>query len=183
MNRNNIVHPLVQNIMSTVNLGCKLDLKNIALRCRNVEYNPHRFPALIMRLREPRTTALIYSSGKMVVTGSKSEIESKTASRKFARIIQKLGYDAKLIDFQIQNVVGSTDMGYNLNLEMLQITHYLFTCYEPELFPGLIYRLRDPNCVILIFKSGKIVITGAKSEEILHRAFQKICPNMISFKK
>lgn len=81
-----------RNIVSTVNLNCKLDLKKIALHARNAEYNPKRFAAVIMRIREPRTTALIFSSGKMVCTGAKSEDDSRLAARKYARIIQKLGF-------------------------------------------------------------------------------------------
>ena len=83
---------LCRNIVSTVNLCCKLDLKKIALHARNAEYNPKRFAAVIMRIREPRTTALIFSSGKMVCTGAKSEDDSRLAARKYARIIQKLGF-------------------------------------------------------------------------------------------
>lgn len=83
---------LCRNIVSTVNLNCKLDLKKIALHARNAEYNPKRFAAVIMRIREPRTTALIFSSGKMVCTGAKSEEDSRLAARKYARIIQKLGF-------------------------------------------------------------------------------------------
>jgi hypothetical protein len=89
--------PVVQNIVSTVNLGVKLDLKTIALKARNAEYNPRRFAAVIMRIREPKTTALIFSSGKMVVTGAKSEEMARMASRKYARIVQKLGNDAKFL--------------------------------------------------------------------------------------
>ncbi|XP_065853435.1 TATA-box-binding protein 2-like isoform X3 [Euphorbia lathyris] len=95
--------PTLQNIVSTVNLDCKLDLKQIALQCRNAEYNPKRFDAVIMTLREPKTTALIFACGKMVVTGAKSEHQSKLAARKHARIIQKLGFPAKFKDFKIQN--------------------------------------------------------------------------------
>lgn len=87
------IMPQLQNIVSTVNLGCKLDLKRIALHARNAEYNPKRFAAVIMRIREPRTTALIFSSGKMVCTGAKSEEMSRLAARKYARIVQKLGFE------------------------------------------------------------------------------------------
>lgn len=86
-----------RNIVSTVNLNCKLDLKKIALHARNAEYNPKRFAAVIMRIREPRTTALIFSSGKMVCTGAKSEEDSRLAARKYARIIQKLGFTVSLL--------------------------------------------------------------------------------------
>lgn len=89
---------ILRNIVSTVNLGCRLDLKTIALHARNAEFNPKRFAAVIMRIREPRTTALIFSSGKMVCTGAKSEEDSRLAARKYARIIQKLSFPVSLTD-------------------------------------------------------------------------------------
>ena len=134
------IQPQLQNIVSTVNLGCKLDLKKIALHARNAEYNPKRFAAVIMRIREPRTTALIFSSGKMVCTGAKSEDQSRLAARKYARIVQKLGFEAKFLDFKIQNMVGSCDVKFPIRLEGLVLTHSQFSSYEPELFPGLIYE-------------------------------------------
>ncbi len=109
--------PKLQNIVSTVNLNCKLNLKNIALHARNAEYNPRRFAAVIMRLRRPKTTALIFSSGKMVCTGAKNEEASKIASRKFARIVQKLGNPIQFSSFKIQNIVGSCDVGFPIDLE------------------------------------------------------------------
>ncbi|XP_010781253.1 TATA-box-binding protein isoform X2 [Notothenia coriiceps] len=151
--------PQLQNIVSTVNLGCKLDLKTIALRARNAEYNPKRFAAVIMRIREPRTTALIFSSGKMVCTGAKSEEQSRLAARKYARVVQKLGFPAKFLDFKIQNMVGSCDVKFPIRLEGLVLTHQQFSSYEPELFPGLIYRMIKPRIVLLIFVSGKVVLT------------------------
>ncbi|XP_041043591.1 TATA-box-binding protein isoform X3 [Carcharodon carcharias] len=119
--------PQLQNIVSTVNLGCKLDLKTIALRARNAEYNPKRFAAVIMRIREPRTTALIFSSGKMVCTGAKSEEQSRLAARKYARVVQKLGFPAKFLDFKIQNMVGSCDVKFPIRLEGLVLTHQQFS--------------------------------------------------------
>uniref|UniRef100_A0A8C6N8H3 TBPL2 protein n=1 Tax=Melopsittacus undulatus TaxID=13146 RepID=A0A8C6N8H3_MELUD len=154
--------PQLQNIVSTVNLACKLDLKNIALHARNAEYNPKRFAAVIMRIREPRTTALIFSSGKMVCTGAKSEEQSRLAARKYARVVQKLGFPAKFLDFKIQNMVGSCDVRFPIRLEGLVLTHQQFSSYEPELFPGLIYRMVKPRIVLLIFVSGKVVLTGKK---------------------
>eukprot|EP00475_Leptophrys_vorax_P032060 TRINITY_DN4907_c0_g1_i4.p1 TRINITY_DN4907_c0_g1~~TRINITY_DN4907_c0_g1_i4.p1 ORF type:complete len:255 (-),score=23.56 TRINITY_DN4907_c0_g1_i4:297-1061(-) len=155
--------PVLQNIVSTVNMDCRLDLKTIALRARNAEYNPKRFAAVIIRIREPKTTALVFASGKMVCTGAKSEEQSRLAARKYARIIQKLGFDqVKFKDFKIQNIVGSCDVRFPIKLEGLQIAHQQFCSYEPELFPGLIYRMKQPKIVLLIFVSGKIVLTGAK---------------------
>ncbi|KAF3801596.1 TATA-box-binding protein [Colletotrichum gloeosporioides] len=168
--------PTLQNIVATVNLDCRLDLKTIALHARNAEYNPKRFAAVIMRIREPKTTALIFASGKMVVTGAKSEDDSKLASRKYARIIQKLGFNAKFTDFKIQNIVGSCDIKFPIRLEGLASRHHNFSSYEPELFPGLIYRMIKPKIVLLIFVSGKIVLTGAKVREEIYQAFEMIYP-------
>ena len=137
-----------------------------------------------MRIREPKTTALIFASGKMVVTGAKSEDDSKLASRKYARIIQKLGFNAKFTDFKIQNIVGSCDIKFPIRLEGLASRHHHFSSYEPELFPGLIYRMIKPKIVLLIFVSGKIVLTGAKVREEIYQAFEMIYPvlsGMFSF--
>eukprot|EP00798_Chlamydomonas_sp_ICE-L_P006291 gene6291-2924_t len=82
--------PQLQNVVATVNLGCRLDLKEIALHARNAEYNPKRFAAVIMRIREPKTTALIFASGKM-----------------YAKIVQKLGFAATFKRLKVQNIVGS----------------------------------------------------------------------------
>lgn len=175
--------PTLQNIVSTVNLGCKLDLKKIALHARNAEYNPKRFAAVIMRIREPRTTALIFSSGKMVCTGAKSEEMSRLAARKYARIVQKLGFEAKFLDFKIQNMVGSCDVKFPIRLEGLVLTHSQFSSYEPELFPGLIYRMVKPRIVLLIFVSGKVVLTGAKVRAEIYEAFDNIYPILRGFRK
>ncbi|KAK6054084.1 transcription factor TFIID [Cooperia oncophora] len=175
--------PTLQNIVSTVNLGVPLDLKKIALHARNAEYNPKRFAAVIMRIREPRTTALIFSSGKMVCTGAKSEDASRLAARKYARIVQKLGFDAKFTEFKVQNMVGSCDVRFPIQLEGLCVTHTQFSTYEPELFPGLIYRMVKPRVVLLIFVSGKVVITGAKFKKDIDDAFSQIYPILKGFKK
>ena len=162
---------------------CKLDLKTIALHARNAEYNPKRFAAVIMRIREPKTTALIFASGKMVVTGAKSEQDSKLASRKYARIIQKIGFDSKFKDFKIQNIVASCDVKFPIRLEGLAFAHGAFSSYEPELFPGLIYRMVKPKIVLLIFVSGKVVLTGAKKREEIYQSFENIYPVLSEFRK
>ena len=100
-----------------------------------------------MRIREPKTTALVFASGKMVVTGAKSEEDSRLASRKYTRIVQKLGFNTKFTDFKIQNIVGSCDVKFPIRLEGLCNSHHNFSSYEPELFPGLIYRMMKPKIV------------------------------------
>lgn len=84
-----------------------------------------------MRLMEPKTTALVFGSGKMVVTGAKSIEQSTLASRKYARIIQKIGFPVKFKEFKIQNIVGSCDVKFAIHLEALKDKHSKFAQYEP----------------------------------------------------
>jgi transcription initiation factor TFIID TATA-box-binding protein len=178
------IEPVIQNVVATTNLGVQLDLKSIALRARNAEYNPKRFAAVIMRIREPKTTALIFSSGKIVVTGAKSEAESTKASRKYAKIVHKLGYTkAKFTEFTVQNIVASCDVSFPVRLEGLAHAHNNFCSYEPELFPGLIYRMMKPKIVLLIFVSGKVVLTGAKVRQEIYDAFNNIYHVLQLFRK
>jgi len=174
----------IQNMTATTNLGAKVDLKKIALKCRNTEFNPRRFAAVIMRLREPRATALIFASGKMVVTGIKSTHNASLACKKFAYIVERVGFQlGESMDFKVQNIVGTADVGFPIRLEGLVYAHSAFASYEPELFPGLIYRLVNPRVVLLIFVSGKIVITGAKKETDLSNALTKLYPVLLEFRK
>ncbi len=177
------IEPKLQNIVSTANLKCELDLREIALKAKNAEYNPKRFAAVIMRIREPKTTALIFASGKMVCTGARSEEDSKKAARQYAKIINKLGFNVKFTEFKIQNIVGSCDVKFPIRLEGLANTHGRFCNYEPEMFPGLIYRMHTPKIVLLIFVSGKIVLTGAKERNDIFTAFRNIYNTLLQFRK
>ena len=194
---NQDIQPKLQNIVSTANLGCELKLRQIALQARNAEYNPKRFAAVIMRIKEPKTTALIFSSGKMVCTGAKSEEDSKKASRKYAKIIRSLGFPVDFKEFKVQNIVGSCDVKFQISLSKLNMKlgrlnagadsgnnkNKKYIChYEPEIFPGLIYHMLEPEIVLLIFVSGKIVLTGAKEREEIYEAFKKIYPVLYKFK-
>ena len=182
MSTNNCL-PKLQNIVSTANFKCILDLREIALKAKNAEYNPRRFAAVIMRIKEPKTTALIFSSGKMVCTGARTEEESRQASRTYAKIILKLGFPVKFSEFTVQNIVASCDVKFPIRLEGLANTFLKFCSYEPEMFPGLIFHMLEPKIVLLIFVSGKIVLTGAKKREDIYRAYQKIIPILSQFKK
>ena len=187
--KNSDIEPKLQNIVSTANLGCPLKLRQIALQAKNAEYNPKRFAAVIMRIKEPKTTALIFSSGKMVCTGAKSEDDSRKASRKYAKIIKSLGFKVEFKEFKVQNIVGSCDIKFQIHLNKLNLhlgrlnsndannKGKKYVChYEPEIFPGLIYHMNKPEIVLLIFVSGKIVLTGAKEKQEIFDAFNKIFP-------
>ena len=186
INQNYII-PTIQNIVSTANLECELNLKAIALLLENAVYNPKRFSGLIMRIKEPKSTALIFNNGKMVVLGAKTEEDSKKASRKFAKTLKSLNFNVIFKNFRIQNIVASCDVKFEIRLNALNL--YMKVKgkkphYEPEVFPGLIYRYSDNNSnynennnklnlVFLVFSSGKIVITGAKSRDQIYNAFNE----------
>ena len=164
----------IENIVATVSLDQELNLSVIERNVPNVEYDPDQFPGLILRLEAPKITALIFKSGKMVVTGAKSTAE---IIRGVKRIIKLLIKHGTLIvtrpKVQIQNIVASANLGVEVNLEKAALL-LPNSMYEPEQFPGLIFRMDDPKVVFLIFSSGKMVITGAKSEEEVHRAVEKV---------
>ena len=174
----------LQNVTSTVDLAVPLDLKLIHQKTRNSEYNPRKFCAVIIRLRNPRTTALVFSTGKLVCTGAKSPEQSKQAAKKFAWMIRKLGVqNVKFRSFKIQNMLGTTDVGFPIRLEGLSLHHVAHCSYEPEIFAGLIYKMISPKICLLIFVSGKLVLTGGKSPAQLREAFNNIYPVLEDFRK
>ena len=173
----------LRNVVSTVSVGCELNLQNINYRTRNSEYSPSRFHGVVMRMREPRCTALIFRTGKIICTGARNETEANLGTRKFARILQKLGYPIKFLEFKIQNIVATVDLRFPIRLENLNQVHGQFSSYEPELFPGLIYRMVKPRMVLLIFVNGKIVFTGAKSRKDIVECLETLYPILQSFRK
>ncbi|OXB72568.1 UNVERIFIED_CONTAM: hypothetical protein H355_008605 [Colinus virginianus] len=130
----------------------------------------------------PMTPVTPASEGSGIVPQLHEE-QSRLAARKYARVVQKLGFPAKFLDFKIQNMVGSCDVRFPIRLEGLVLTHQQFSSYEPELFPGLIYRMVKPRIVLLIFVSGKVVLTGAKERSEIYEAFENIYPILRGFKK
>lgn len=160
----------IQNVVATFNLGVdKLSLRELAQQKPFVEYNPHRFAAATLRLREPKTTALAFASGNMVCTGAKDEVTSRWASRRYVRLLQKHGLPVAFTKFKIQNIVASADTDCAIKLKEIAQKHGPYVSYEPDLFPGLVFRTSD--LVFLIFRSGKIVITGAKCRDQISKTF------------
>ncbi len=153
----------VENIVASATLGKSIELPKVALTLEGVEYNLEQFPGLVYKLKEPKTAALIFGSGKLVCTGAKSIEDSIKAIH--ITVDKMRGLDAdipKEFEIKIQNIVASANLGKTLNLEAVALD-LENTEYEPEQFPGLVYRLEDPKVVLLLFGSGKVVCTGAKS--------------------
>jgi transcription initiation factor TFIID TATA-box-binding protein len=164
----------IENVVASATLNQKIDLNSIVRIFPGVEYRPEQFPGLVYRLKKPKTATLIFSSGKMVCTGAKSERQARKAVTK---VVDELKRGGIVIlgkpEIQVQNIVAAAGLGGHIDLE--KTTYSLKrTMYEPEQFPGLIYRMDDPKVVILIFASGKLVCTGAKKEAEVPRAITKL---------
>ncbi|MBX8636244.1 MAG: TATA-box-binding protein [Thermoplasmata archaeon] len=166
----------IENVVASTSLGEELDLQAIALALDGAEYEPEQFPGLIYRLKEPKTATLLFRSGKVVCTGAKSLEEVKLAISKVSKQIGKAGIIIKIEPkIEVQNIVASSDLGQEINLNAIAISLGLEKVeYEPEQFPGLVYRLDSPKVVVLLFGSGKLVCTGARKPSDVGDAVQKI---------
>ena len=164
----------IENVVATATLNQKVDLNAVVKSFPGVQYRPEQFPGLVFRLKRPKTATLIFTSGKMVCTGAKSE---KEAHRAVMNVLKELKKGGIIIiskpELKIQNIVASASLGGNIDLEQA-VSKLGKTMYEPEQFPGLIYRMDEPKVVILIFASGNLVCTGAKKEQDVYDAVHKL---------
>jgi transcription initiation factor TFIID TATA-box-binding protein len=164
----------IQNVVASVTLNQKVDLNAVVKSFSGVEYRPEQFPGLVFRLKRPKTATLIFNSGKMVCTGAKSEKESRRAVMTVVKELKKGGIIIiSKPELKIQNIVASASLGGRIDLEQA-VSTLGKTMYEPEQFPGLIYRMDEPKVVILVFASGNLVCTGAKKEQDVHDAVHKL---------
>jgi len=171
----------IQNVVASASLDQKINLLDIMKVFRNVEYRPKQFPGLVFRLKRPKTATLIFGSGKMVCTGAKSEKQASSAVKKVVRELKTGGIiilgKPKIV---IQNIVASANLHGKIDIETAaDVMDNVM--YEPEQFPGAIYRMAEPKVVLLVFASGKLVITGAKREEQVHEAVEKIRAILIDY--
>ena len=168
----------IQNVVAAATLNQKVDLNAVVKSFPGVEYRPEQFPGLVFRIRRPKTATLIFNSGKMVCTGARSESEARRAVMTVVKELKKSGIVIiRKPDLKVVNIVASARLGGNVDLEKAVITLGK-TMYEPEQFPGLIYRMDEPKVVILIFASGNLVCTGAKKEQDVYDAVHKLHGNL-----
>jgi transcription initiation factor TFIID TATA-box-binding protein len=164
----------IENVVASATLNQKVDLNAVVKGHPGVEYRPKQFPGLVFRLKKPKTAMLIFSTGKMVCTGAKSEKESRRAVMKVVKELKKGGIIIiSKPDVKVVNIVASARLGGKVDLEKAVLTLGK-TMYEPEQFPGLIHRMDEPKVVILIFASGNLVCTGGKKEQDVHDAVHKL---------
>jgi transcription initiation factor TFIID TATA-box-binding protein len=164
----------IQNVVATGNLGQNLDLHSVLKVSPGAEYNAQRFPGLVYKLKKPKTSSLLFTSGKIICLGAKSERAARSAIR---RVVSELRLHGIVIigapEVKIENIVATGDLNVILDLEAVA-ERLTKTIYEPEQFPGLIYRMDEPKAVFLIFTSGKLVITGAKTAVEVRLAVNKL---------
>jgi transcription initiation factor TFIID TATA-box-binding protein len=170
----------IENVVASVIMNQTFDLNAILRSVPGAEYNPEKFPGLVYRISKPHTATLIFSTGKMVCTGAKSVKEVHAAVKKIVANLK--GMNIVIIgtpEITIQNIVASANLYAEVNLEKAA---FLLdnVMYEPEQFPGLIYRMADPKVVLLIFSSGKMVCTGAKREDEVQAAAEKIGQKLLT---
>ena len=166
----------VENVVASSDIGQELDLETLSADLGGTDYDPDNYPRLIYRMHDPKAAALIFRSGKIICTGANSVDDVRTALKHVFDELRELGLDVVASPaIEIQNIVSSGDLDHTLNLRAIAIGLGLESVeYEPEQFPGLVYRVDDPDVVALLFGSGKLVITGGSKVTDAEDALIKI---------
>lgn len=168
----------VQNIVSYTVLGKPITLDKMLQKVEDTEWQPEQFPGLVYKIKDPRATALIFSQGKIVCTGTKSLEDLDKAMKKIVSRIRKAGFKMPTkYHTKVENIVASTKVDGDINLEEIAAT-LENSEYEPEQFPGLVYRIKEPRVAFLLFGSGRIICAGAQSEDDIHKALKKFRENL-----
>ena len=156
----------IENVVASTGIGQELDLQSVAMDLEGADYDPEQFPGLVYRTTDPKSGALIFRSGKIVCTGANS-IDAVHGSLDIVfDELRALNIPIEDPEITVQNIVTSADLGESLNLNAIAIGLGLENIeYEPEQFPGLVYRLDEPAVVALLVGSGKLVVTGGKSPD------------------
>jgi len=185
------LEPKIINIVSSINLGCNLNIKNLVLKFKNAEYNSTKSSIISLKSKNSKISATIFSGGKMVCTGAKSEKEAKSECMKFSKIVKKTGYNVELKDFKIQNIVASYDINFKISLFTLYSkinnskifgNNNNYCKYNKSIFLGLIFYEDQLKISFNIFESGKVVLSGGKKRKDIEDAFRNIYPLLVESK-
>jgi len=164
----------IENIVASASLNVDVPLEKIVSKGEGSEYEPEQFPGLVYRLTKPKTAALIFGSGKIVCTGARSIEDVRSVFKKVVSVIRTTGTRVpKNFKVQVENIVASARLDAKLNLDKIAF-NLESSEYEPEQFPGLVYRMTEPKVAFLLFGSGKIVCTGARSIDDVSVAVKKL---------
>jgi transcription initiation factor TFIID TATA-box-binding protein len=168
----------VQNIVATTSLEKEVSLSKLARTQPNTEYNPETFPGLVLRIKKPKSAVLVFSSGNLVCTGVKSVAQVREVVGQVIKQLKKIGVHVTVKPkINVQNIVASGSINLDLNLNTLSL-ELENTEYEPEQFPGLVYKLTDPTATFLLFSNGKLVCTGTKNKEQLEESMKQLNKNV-----
>ncbi len=168
----------IQNIVATASLGKPVPLTKLARTQPNTEYNPETFPGLVLRVKEPKSAVLVFSSGNLVCTGTKSLAQVRQVIEAVIKQLKKISVNITgKPKITVQNIVasGSIELKLNLNFLALEMEN---TEYEPEQFPGLVYKLIEPTATFLLFSNGKLVCTGTKNKQQLEDSMDQLLKNV-----
>jgi len=172
----------IENIVASGNLGTFVPLHQMVKKVEGVEYEPETFPGLVLRMKNPKSAALIFSSGKIVCTGTRTKSDLKKAVNNIIKAVRKAGVKVpRNIKVQVENVVASTKIDARLNLSKIAL-EFENSEYEPETFPGLVLRMKNPNVAFLLFSSGKIVCTGGRKRKEIEIAIEKLIKSLKKIK-
>ncbi len=175
-----LVDITVVNIVASASVGVELDLREISDKLDEINYDPEKFPGAICRVKTPKAAILFFHSGKLVCTGARSVEDVHTVIDMMMKKLQDINVMVdESPEITVQNIVATVDLGARLKLDSIAITLGLENVeFEPEQFPGLVYRVRDPKVVMLLFSSGKVVCTGAKKIDDIERAVNIIIDDL-----
>jgi len=168
----------IQNIVATTSLEKPVPLTKLARTQPNTEYNPETFPGLVLRIKEPKSAVLVFSSGNLVCTGTKSLSQVRKVIDEVIKQLKKVNVKITIVPkITVQNIVASGTINLQLNLNYLAL-EMENTEYEPEQFPGLVYKLEDSNATFLLFSNGKLVCTGTKNKQQLEDSMTQLLKNI-----
>ncbi len=168
----------IENIVASGSLGTSVPLHQMVKKVEGVEYEPETFPGLVLRMKNPKSAALVFSSGKIVCTGTRTKTDLKKAVDNIIKAVRKAGVKVpKNVKVRIENVVASTKINARLNLSKIAL-EFENSEYEPETFPGLVLRMKNPNVAFLLFSSGKIVCTGGRKRKEIEIAIEKLIKSL-----
>ena len=164
----------IQNMVVTAALGTDIVLNKLVSKLQNIEYEPDQFPGMIIRIKNPKSAVLLFSSGRLVCTGTTSLKDAKSVISKVVSMLRKQKIKiSRNYKVHLENIVASAELKRELNLDDIGFT-LENTEYEPEQFPGLVYRMDNPRVTFLLFTSGRVICTGAKSLSDVKKAVETL---------
>ncbi len=177
---------VTDNIIGVYSTGVELDLAKTSQCISKSVYNPHRFAAIIVKSIAPKSICLLFKSGKIVISGCKTETELKKSVLLMVKVLKHIGLSSinyRDEEVKIRSMSGHFVFPYKISLEKFYFSHIAESTYEPELFPGLIYRLLNPAIVYTIYVSGKVLINGVKSKAEINKAIDVIYGELVNYRK